>query len=99
MYPSSSAHRYTFLLARESLTSAPQAADFPSAQLTHSSTFATKTTENLADRAGFDVAGYLSGKGMPVVGVTWMWVGPDAESLVDNVGIMVGTVVDKVMGR
>lgn len=36
---------------------------------------------------------------MPVVGVTYMFVAPDVESLVDNVGIMAGTVVDKVMGR
>jgi hypothetical protein len=33
------------------------------------------------------------------VGVTYMFVAPDVESLVDNVAVMGRTVVDKVMGR
>ncbi|KAJ9116500.1 hypothetical protein QFC24_006733 [Naganishia onofrii] len=92
------AHRYIFILARESSTSAPQPTDFPSTQLTHAPSV-PKDSENLADRAGFNVHEYLEKKGMPVVGVTYMFVAPDVESLVDNVGIMAGTVVDKVMGR
>ncbi|KAJ9092281.1 hypothetical protein QFC21_006923 [Naganishia friedmannii] len=92
------AHRYAFLLARESATSAPQASDFPSAQLTHAPSF-PKTSENLADRAGFNAHEYLEKKQMPVVGVSYIFVGPDVESLIDNVGVMGRTVVDKVMGR
>ncbi|KAJ9113241.1 hypothetical protein QFC22_006080 [Naganishia vaughanmartiniae] len=92
------AHRYTFLLARESTTSAPQATDFPSTQLTHAPSF-PKTSENLADRSGFNVHEYLEKKQMPVVGVSYFFVGPDVESLIDNVGVMGRTVVDKVMGR
>jgi hypothetical protein len=93
-----SAHRYVFLLLRETATSAPQATDFPATQRTHAPSDA-KNSENLADRSGFDVAAYLEKKGLDVVGVSGMLVRGDTESWVDNAMIGAGTLVDKVMGR
>ncbi|KAJ9102853.1 hypothetical protein QFC19_004581 [Naganishia cerealis] len=92
------AHRYVFLLLRETASSAPQATDFPSTQRTHAASF-PKENENLADRMGFNAAEYVEKKGLKVVGVTWMFVAPDLESLVDNAKIGVATVLDKVMGK
>lgn len=47
---------------------------------------------------GFNAAEYAEKKGLQVVGVTWMFVRPDAESLLDNAKVGAQTVMDKVRG-
>lgn len=96
--PQLSAHRYIFLLIRETPSSGPQATDFPATQRTAAPSD-PKASENLADRMGFDVAAYLAKKGLQVVGASVMLVRPDLESLVDNAKIGASTLVDKVMGK
>ncbi|GHJ90296.1 hypothetical protein NliqN6_6698 [Naganishia liquefaciens] len=96
--PPGHAHRYVFLLLQESPSSAPQATDFPASQRTAAPSD-SKTTENLADRMGMDVAAYLTKKGLQVVGASVMSVKPDVESLVDNAKIGAATLMDKLTGK
>jgi hypothetical protein len=51
------------------------------------------------DRAGFNADDYIEGKGMEVVGITFMKVGPNLSSMVENAKLSGEAIVNKVMGK
>jgi hypothetical protein len=85
-----SKHRYVFILAIQSPNSPPDPSGYPSSKKSH---------EDVKDRAGFNVDDYIKGKGMEVVGITFMKVGPNLSSMVENAKLSGEAIVNKVMGK
>ena len=91
-----SKHRYVFCLALQDPSNPPSTSDFP--HPAKSSTSAD--SEDIKDRSGFNLEQYLNDKGMNVVGVTFIKVGPDSvEGLVENARLSGEAVVNKVLGK
>jgi hypothetical protein len=98
----SSKHRYIFCLARETPSNPPSTSDFPHPpKKTHTTTTSPNSnSEDLKDRSGFDLEQYIEDKGMEVVGVTFIKVGPDSvEGWVENAKLSGEAAVNKVLGR
>ena len=87
------AHRYIFILAEEpddtTAYTASTRSEYPTPSGVH----------DLKDRMGFHAQEFIEKYQLKVVGVTFMYVGPNAASLVENVKLGAESLAHKAIGK